>query len=70
MTFDVPIKMEVLHLTPARHRESSSHKGVFRAKSKGKWKAQIGHNKKAYHLGLFTEEGEAVAAYASQRFIT
>lgn len=42
---------------------SSRFKGLYFEKNKGKWKAQIGHNYKRFHLGYFDNEFEAALAY-------
>lgn len=42
---------------------SSSFKGVCWAKSLGKWVAYIRRNKRRQHLGVFTDERAAAAAY-------
>jgi len=41
----------------------SRYKGVYWDKSAGKWRAQIWHNGKRIHLGLFIDEIEAAKAY-------
>lgn len=43
--------------------KTSSFKGVSLFRLSMKWRAQISHNKKNYHLGLFGTEQEAAAAY-------
>ena len=42
---------------------SSRYKGVFFAKTRGKWTAQIRAEGKRRHLGMFTDEREAALAY-------
>jgi hypothetical protein len=42
---------------------SSKYKGVTWDKSKGKWVAQIQHNRRNHYLGLFDNEASAAIAY-------
>lgn len=46
-----------------RNLSSSLYKGVYWYKKSNKWQAQIRHNKKRIHLGLFENEHEAARVY-------
>jgi len=46
-----------------RHNYSSKYVGVYWDKSRNKWMARIGINKKMKFLGRFTSELEANSAY-------
>ncbi len=46
-----------------RHRASSKYKGVGWHKTRKKWTAVVQVNKKAYHIGYFSDEIEAAKAY-------
>ena len=56
------------HFDPVGHFDSTSRAlGVSWDKSAGKWKAQLRHGGKNHHLGYFTEEQDAAAAYQAAR---
>ncbi|MGV7119611.1 HNH endonuclease [Sphingopyxis sp. 550A] len=50
---------------PNRRREYSAHKGVTWHKRDRRWVAKIVVDSRPIHLGYFTDELEAAAAYAS-----
>ena len=54
-----------LTVSTARRQNSSQHKGVHLDKASGKWSATIMLDGKQRRLGLFTDEGEAAAAYTA-----
>lgn len=51
------------NMTKYRNNKSG-FKGVHWFKGTGKWQAQIKHHGKRYHLGFFTDVGDAAMAYA------
>jgi hypothetical protein len=58
---------EVSHKQNHQNRSKSSHNtsghsGVSWYKQKSRWRAQITHNQKDIHLGLFTNLEDAIAA--------
>lgn len=61
----VTARQNAQNSAPNRKLGYSAHKGVTWHKRDRRWQARIIVNSKPLHLGYFTDEGEAAAAYAS-----
>ena len=60
-------KQNLENLQGARPGSKSGVRGVSWHKTGRKWKAQVTHNSRAYHVGLFTDLAEAEAAVIAKR---